>query len=107
MKNWEYVGCDIYKKWRVRVLYKDYLPEGETRKIGDPTGEEQIEVNFNTKHQFVYPYVSGWLYGKWTHNPTDITKEPNEHKKFCNDIWTNEFKHKYKQWRESVGQHFN
>ena len=54
MKKLEYVGHQLYKvddydKWKIMVIYKDYLPEGETRKIGDPTGEEQIEVNFNTK----------------------------------------------------------
>ena len=79
MKKLEYVGHQLYKvndydKWKIMVIYKDYLPEGETRKIGDPTGEEQIEVNFNTKHKFVYPYISGWLYGKWTHNPKDISE---------------------------------
>ena len=103
MKNWEYVGCDIYKKWRVRVLYKDYLPEGETRKIGDQTGEEQVEVNFNMKHKFVYPYISGWYRNKWTHNPTNINEFPEEVQKFCEETWTDRFKQDYKRWRESVG----
>ena len=99
MKNWEYVGCDIYKKWRVRVLYKEYLPEGETRKVG----EKQVEMNFIVKHRFVYPYISGWYRGKWTHNPSDISKFPEQVQTFCKDTWTDRFKENYKRWRESVG----
>ena len=108
MKKLEYFGHQLYKvddydKWKIMVIYKDYLPEGETRKIGDPTGEEQIEVNFNTKHKFVYPYISGWLYGKWTHNPKDISEFPEEVQKFCKETWTDAFKDGYKRWRETVG----
>ena len=46
MKDLEYVGHQLYKvddydKWKIMIIYKDYLPEGETREIGS-TGEEQI-----------------------------------------------------------------
>ena len=52
MKNLEYIGCQVYKKdeydkWKVMILYKEYLPEGETREIGS-TGEK-IDYNINKK----------------------------------------------------------
>ena len=81
-----YIAHQLVDDWKVRVIEKD---------------------KDKFVYRILYPFISGWLYGKWTHNPTDITKEPDELKKFCNDTWTNEFKHKYKQWRESVGPHFN
>ena len=85
-ENLTYIGHQLVDDWKIRVIEKD---------------------KDKFVYRILYPFISGWLYGKWTHNPTDITKEPDELKKSCNDIWTNEFKHKYKQWRESVGPHFN
>ena len=50
MKNSEYIGCQVYKKdeydkWKVMLLYKEYLPEGETREIGS----EGIRVDYNIR----------------------------------------------------------
>ena len=104
MKDLEYLGCQVYKKdeydkWKVMILYKEYLPEGETREFGT-TGDR---VDYNIKHRFVYPYISGYYSGKWTHNPREINKLPEEAQKFCEETWTDEFRFGYKKWRETVG----
>ena len=104
MKDLEYIGCQVYKKdeydkWKVMFLYKEYLPEGETREIGS----EGVIVDYNMKHIFVYPYISGYYRGKWTHNPREIDKLPEEAQKFCEETWTDEFRFGYKKWRETVG----
>ena len=89
MSKLKYVGCDLYDNLKVRVIYEKELSE----KFGD------IKV----MHQFLYPYISGWYRGKWTHNPNDISKFPEEVQTFCKRVWTNRFKEGYKMWRESVG----
>ena len=104
MKNLEYIGCQVYKKdeydkWKVMVLYKEYLPEGETREIGS-TG---AKIDYNIKHRFLYPFMSGYYRGKWTYHPANISEEEQEIQKFCKETWTDRFKEGYKRWRESVG----
>ena len=87
-KNLIYVGHELVNDWQVRVIEKE---------------KDKDKFVYHT----IYPFISGWLYGKWTHNPTDIAKEYDEVKKFCKDIWTDEFKDKYKRWRENVGPFIN
>ena len=89
MSKLKYVGCDLYDNLKVRVIYKKELSE----KFGD------IKVI----HRFLYPYISGWYGGKWTHNPNDISKFPEQVQRFCKETWTDSFKESYKRWRESVG----
>jgi hypothetical protein len=107
MSDLEYVGCQVYEKdkfdkWKIMILHKQYLPESETRE-----NDGGAKVNYIMKHQFLYPYISGWYRGKWTHNPNDISKFPKEVQKVCKETWTDRFKESYKRWRESVGPHFN
>ena len=64
MSKLKYVGCDLYDNLKVRVIYEKELSE----KFGD----------MKVMHQFVYPYISGWYRGKWTHNPNDISKFPKQ-----------------------------
>ena len=52
MKDLEYLGCQVYKKdeydkWKVMVLYKEYLPEGETREIGSTGDKIDYNINFH------------------------------------------------------------
>ena len=89
MGDLEYIGCNIYDKWKIRVLYKQQL--------SDSVKDTKIT------HRFLYPYISGWYGGKWTHNPNDISKFPEQVQTFCKETWTEEFKYGYKKWRESVG----
>mgnify|MGYP001475409472 CR=1 FL=1 len=89
MSNLKYVGCDLYDNLKVRVIYEKEL-------------SEKFE-NIKVMHQFVYPYISGWYRGKWTHNPNDISKFPEQVQRFCKETWTDSFKENYKRWRESVG----
>ena len=89
MSDLQYLNCDIYDKWKVRVLYKKQFSE-------DPS-------DFKITHQFLYPYMSGYYRGKWTYHPNDISKFPEEVQKFCKETWTDRFKEGYKRWRESVG----
>ena len=89
MSDLEYIGCNVYDKWKIRVLYKQQLSDSvkDTKVI----------------HRFLYPYISGWYVGKWTHNPNDISKFPEQVQTFCEETWTDSFKEGYKKWRESVG----
>jgi len=89
MSNLQYLNCDIYDKWKVRVLYKKQFSE-------DPS-------DFKITYQFLYPYTSGYYRGKWTYHPIDMSKFPEEVQKFCKETWTDRFKEDYKKWRESVG----
>ena len=89
MKTLDYLHCDIYDKWKVRVLYKKQLSENPN--------------DYKITHRFLYPYISGWYGGKWTHNPNDISKFPEQVQTFCKETWTDSFKEGYKRWRESVG----
>ena len=89
MSDLQYLNCDIYDKWKVRVLYKKQLSENPN--------------DCKLTHQFLYPYISGYYRGKWTYHPNDISKFPEEVQKFCKETWTDRFKEDYKRWRESVG----
>lgn len=93
MENLHYINCDIYEKWKVRVIYKKQLTENP--------------MDIKMVYRFVYPYISGWYRGKWTHNPNDISLFPEQVQNFCKKNWTDSFKEGYKKWRESVGPHFN
>ena len=89
MSDLQYLNCDIYDKWKVRVLYKKQLSENPN--------------DCKLTHQLLYPYISGYYRGKWTYHPNDISKFPEEVQKFCKETWTDRFKEDYKRWRESVG----
>ena len=89
MSDLEYIGCNIYDKWKIRLIYKQQLSENN--------------MDVKMTHKFLYPYISGWYRGKWTHNPNDISKFPEQVQTFCKETWTEEFKYGYKKWRESVG----
>ena len=85
----KFIGVNIYDKWKVRVLYKKQLSE-------DPN-------DFKIFYRFLYPFMSGYYRGKWTYHPSIISEEEQEVQKFCKETWTEEFKHGYKKWRETVG----
>ena len=89
MSDLEYIGCNVYDKWKVRLIYKQQLSENN--------------MDVKMTHKFLYPYISGWYGGKWTHNPNDISKFPEQVQIFCEETWTDSFKEGYKRWRESVG----
>ena len=89
MSDLHYLNCDIYDKWKVRLIYKQQLSENN--------------MDVKMTHKFLYPYISGWYRGKWTHNPNDISKFPKQVQRFCKETWTDSFKENYKRWRESVG----
>ena len=89
MSDLEYIGCNVYDKWKVRLIYKQQLSENH--------------MDVKMTHKFLYPYISGWYRGKWTHNPNDISKFPKQVQRFCKETWTDSFKENYKRWRESVG----
>ena len=89
MSDLEYIGCNIYDKWKIRLIYKQQLSENH--------------MDVKMTHKFLYPYISGWYRNKWTHNPTNINEFPEEVQKFCEETWTDRFKQDYKRWRESVG----
>ena len=91
MSDLEYIGCNIYDKWKVRVIYKQQLSENN--------------MDVKMTHKFLYTYISGWYGGKWTHHPNDISKFPEQVQTFCKETWTDSFKEGYKKWRESVGPH--
>ena len=77
-----YIGHQLVDDWKVRVIEKD---------------------KDKFVYRILYPFISGWLYGKWTHNPKDISEFPEEVQKFCKETWTDAFKDGYKRWRETVG----
>ena len=85
----KFIGVNIYDKWKVIVLYKKQLSE-------DPN-------DFKITYRFLYPFMSGYYRGKWTYHPSNISEEEQEVQKFCKETWTEEFKHGYKKWRETVG----
>ena len=85
----KFIGVNIYDKWKVRVLYKKQLSE-------DPN-------DFKITYRYIYPFMSGYYRGKWTYHPSNISEEEQEVQKFCKETWTEEFKHGYKKWRETVG----
>ena len=89
MSDLEYLNCDIYDKWKVRVLSKKQSSENPE--------------DFKIFYRFLYPFISGYYNGKWTHHPNDISKFPEQVQTFCKETWTEEFKYGYKKWRESVG----
>ena len=91
MSDLEYIGCNIYDKWKIRVFYKQQLSDSV--------------VDTKITHRFLYPYISGWYRGKWTHHPNDISKFPKQVQTFCKETWTDSFKEGYKKWREAVGPH--
>ena len=47
--------------------------------------------------------MSGYYRGKWTYHPSNISEEEEAVQKFGKETWTEEFKHGYKKWRETVG----
>ena len=81
-ENLTYIGHQLVDDWKVRVIEKD---------------------KDKFVYRILYPFISGWLYGKWTHNPKDISGFPEEVQKFCKETWTDAFKDGYKRWRETVG----
>ena len=89
MSDLEYLNCDIYDKWKVRVLYKKQLSENPD--------------DFKITYRFIYPFMSGYYRGKWTYHPSNISEEEEAVQKFCKETWTEEFKYGYKKWRETVG----
>lgn len=89
LDNFGLMGFDVYDKWKIRLLYKEQ--------------SDEKPIGYKITHRFLYPYISGWYRGKWTHNPNDISKFPEEVQTFCKRVWTNRFKEGYKMWRESVG----
>ena len=89
LDNFGLMGFDVYDKWKIRLLYKEQ--------------SDEKPIGYKMTHRFLYPYISGWYRGKWTHNPNDISKFPKQVQRFCKETWTDSFKENYKRWRESVG----
>ena len=89
LDNFGLMGFDVYDKWKIRLLYKEQ--------------SDEKPIGYKMTHRFLYPYISGWYRGKWTHNPNDISKFPEQVQRFCKETWTDSFKESYKRWRESVG----
>ena len=89
LANFGLMGFDVYDKWKIRLLYKEQ--------------SDEKPIGYKITHRFLYPYISGWYRGKWTHNPNDISKFPEEVQRLCKETWTDSFKENYKRWRESVG----
>ena len=46
MSDLEYIGCNVYDKWKVRLIYKQQLSENN--------------MDVKMTHKFLYPYISGW-----------------------------------------------
>ena len=57
--------------------------------------------NYNIKHRFVYPYISGYYRGKWTHNPKEIDELRGGSKVF-EETWTDEFRFGYKNGEKQL-----
>ena len=71
MSDLEYLNCDIYDKWKVRVLSKKQSSENPE--------------DFKIFYRFLYPFISGYYNGKWTHHPNDISKFPEQVQTFCKE----------------------
>ena len=82
------------------ILYKEYLPDRRKREF-----DADDRVDYNIKHRFVYPYISGYYRGKWTHNPKEIDELPEEDgKKFCEELGQMNLDLVIKNGRETVGK---